>query len=191
MKKDTKGIAVYCASSTDIDEKYKESARLTGRILAEKKIPLVNGGGDIGLMGECINAVMAAGGTSVGVIPQFMADKGWESKRLTRIIITSGMHERKSTMAALSRGAIALAGGIGTLDELAEIMTWRQLGLYRYPVAIVNTDGYYNPLLEMFARMKNEGFMRNSVELAKVVDTPEEAIDYILRDCLKHSDSAD
>ena len=101
------------------------------------------------------------------------------------------MHERKSTMAALSRGAIALAGGIGTLDELAEIMTWRQLGLYRYPVAIVNTDGYYNPLLEMFARMKNEGFMRNSVELAKVVDTPEEAIDYILGGCLKHSDSAD
>lgn len=90
------------------------------------------------------------------------------------------MHSRKSTMASLSIGAIALAGGIGTLDELAEIMTWNQLRLYNHPVVIVNTAGYYNPLLEMFNQMKRQGFMRDDRNLAAVVDTPREAVDLIL-----------
>lgn len=187
MKQDeTKGIVVYCASSSHIDDIYKAAARETGRLLAEAGLPLVNGGGDTGLMGECINGAVGAGGTTIGVIPQFMADRGWESKKLTRCIVTPDMHSRKSTMASLSIGAIALAGGIGTLDELAEIMTWNQLRIYNHPVVIVNTAGYYNPLLEMFDQMKRQGFMRDDRNLAVVVDTPREAVDLILSaDCAR------
>ena len=179
-QEESKGIVVYCASSSRIDDIYKLTARETGRLLAEAGIPLINGAGDMGLMGECINGAIDAGGTAIGVIPRFMADRDWQSKRLSRCIVTPDMHSRKSTMASLSMGAIALPGGIGTLDELAEIMTWRQLKLYKHPVVIVNTAGYFDPLLEMFNRMKQQGFMRNNARLATVVATPREAIDLII-----------
>lgn len=173
------GVVVYCASSSQVDPHFLRTARTMGRLIAESGLRLVTGGGVFGLMGQSIEGCIEAGGEAIGVLPQFMIDREWAHPDLTQVISTPTMHVRKETMARMSRAAVALAGGIGTLDELAEIMTWRQLKLYDGPVIIVNTDGYYDPLIEMFRRMKSEGFMRDHAIPATVVDTPAEAIDII------------
>lgn len=173
------GIVVYCASSHEVPEIYLNSAREMGRLLAEGGFSLVCGGGARGLMAEAIEGCVDAGGEAVGVLPGFMVKQGWAHPRLSRMIETETMHVRKMTMAEMSVGAVALAGGIGTLDELCEIMTWNQLGLYPHPVVIVNTDGFYDPLLAMFERMKAQEFMRGGRIPAVVVKTPEEAVNAI------------
>lgn len=173
------GVAVYCASSGRVDRKYIEVAITTGRLIAEAGLTLVNGGGVMGLMAATIEGCIEAGGTATGVLPQFMIDKGWAHPGLTTRLSTPTMHVRKATMAELSVAAIALPGGIGTLDELAEIMTWHQLGLFQGPVIIVNTDGFYDPLLQMFHKMNDERFMRDDIIPAHVVTTPAEAIEII------------
>lgn len=119
------GVAVYCASSSEIDPKYMAVARRTGALLAAAGVPLVCGGGAGGMMAAAIEGCVGASGIAVGVLPQFMMEKKWNHPLLSRTIVTDSMHSRKQTMASMSRGAIALPGGIGTLDELAEIMTWR------------------------------------------------------------------
>ncbi|MCM1163116.1 MAG: TIGR00730 family Rossman fold protein [Muribaculaceae bacterium] len=173
------GVAVYCASSSRVPEIYLNSARETGMLLARAGLTLVCGGGYRGLMGQAIDGALASGGEAVGVLPQFMIDRGWAHPGLTRTISTPTMHVRKHTMASMSRAAIALAGGIGTLDELAEMMTWHQLKLFEGPVIIVNTAGYYDPLIQMFGRMQAEGFMRNDIIPATIVQTPAQAIELI------------
>ncbi len=175
------GVAVYCASSSRVPAIYLETATRMGTLLARHGLTLVCGGGYRGLMGAAIDGAGAAGGKTVGVLPQFMIERGWAHPDLTEVISTPTMHVRKETMASMSRAAVALAGGIGTLDELCEIMTWHQLGLFAGPVIIVNTDGFYDPLIEMFGRMQSQQFMRDGVIPAVVVSTPEEAIDVILR----------
>ena len=131
---------------------YFDVAEELGRLLAEKKINLINGAGCIGLMAATSDAALAAGGTVTGVIPHFMVEQGWHHTGLTRLIETETMHERKRMMADLSDGVIALPGGCGTLEELLEIITWKQLGLYLNPIIILNINGFYNPLLEMLQR---------------------------------------
>ena len=173
------GVVVYCASSGRVDKKYIDTAIETGRLIAESGLTLVNGGGAMGLMAATIEGCIEAGGSATGVLPQFMIDKGWAHPRLTQCISTPTMHVRKATMAEMAVAAIALPGGIGTLDELAEIMTWNQLGLFEDPVIILNTDGFYDPLLEMFRKMNDEQFMRGDVIPARVVSTPTEAIGII------------
>lgn len=179
------GVAVYCASSGRVDRKYIETAIETGRLIAESGLTLVNGGGAMGLMAATIEGCLEAGGSVTGVLPQFMIDKGWAHPRLSKCISTPTMHVRKATMAGLSVAAIALPGGIGTLDELAEIMTWHQLGLFSGPVIILNTDGFYDPLLEMFRKMTDEQFMRGDVIPARVATTPAEAIEIITTEIAK------
>ena len=127
---DIKNVCVYSASSTKIAKVYFDVAEELGRLLAEKKINLINGAGCIGLMAATSDAALAAGGTVTGVIPHFMVEQGWHHTGLTRLIETETMHERKRMMADLSDGVIALPGGCGTLEELLEIITWKQLGLY-------------------------------------------------------------
>ncbi len=178
MKPD--GVVVYCASSSRIDRKYKEAALEMGRLIAANGLELVCGGGSAGLMAAAIDGALEAGGHTVGVLPHFMIEKGWAHEGLHECIDTPSMHVRKATMASRSCGAVALAGGIGTLDELAEMMTWHQLGIFEGPVVIVNTDGFYDPLLQMFEKMQAEGFMRGDVIPATVVATPQEAIDVIV-----------
>lgn len=175
------GVVVYCASSERIDKKHMDVAYEMGQLIAQSGLTLVNGGGAMGLMAAAIEGCTAAGGCSIGVLPQFMIDRGWAHPSLTRRISTPTMHVRKATMADLSIAAVALPGGIGTLDELAEIMTWHQLGLFTGPVIIVNTDGFYDPLLAMFAKMNDEKFMRDDIIPAQIVATPREAIDIILK----------
>ncbi len=178
-KSERNGVVVYCASSSEIDQKYLQVARQTGGLIASSGRPLVCGGGAGGMMAAAIEGAVEAGGEAVGVLPEFMMRKRWNHPLLSCCIVTDSMHSRKMTMASMSCAAIALPGGIGTLDELAEIMTWHQLGLFTGPVIIVNTDGYYDPLLDMFRRMTELGFMRDGLIPALVATTPEEALSLI------------
>lgn len=175
-------ICVYCASSTKINPDYIETARQLGALLAENKIRLIYGGGNMGLMGMVADAVLAGGGEVTGVIPEFMVEQGWHHKGLTDLITVADMHERKQTMAKLSDAVIALPGGVGTLEELLEIITWKQLALYLNPIVIINVRGYYDPLLAMFGKAIEEQFMRpQHGHIWSVANTPLEALDEIRR----------
>ena len=155
-----KNVCVYSASSTKIAPAYFAVAEELGQLLAMRDINLINGAGSIGLMAATSNACLAAGGTVTGVIPRFMVEQGWQHKNLTQLIETETMHERKQIMAEMSDGVIALPGGCGTMEELLEIITWKQLGIYLNPIIILNIDGFYNPLLEMLQRAIDGNFMR-------------------------------
>ena len=175
-----KSVCVYCASSTQIAAPYFNAARELGELLARQHIRLVNGAGSLGLMRACSDACLEAGGKVVGVIPQFMIEQGWHHTGLTELIQTEDMHTRKQTMARLSDGVIALPGGCGTLEELLEIITWKQLGLYLNPIVILNIEGFYNPLLELLAKAIDEHFMRpEHGAIWKVASTPMEAIELL------------
>lgn len=174
---DIKNVCVYSASSTKIAKEYFEAAEELGRLLARKGINLVNGAGCIGLMATVSDAALAEGGTVTGVIPRFMVEQGWHHTGLTRLIETETMHERKRLMADLSDGVVALPGGCGTLEELLEIITWKQLGLYLNPIVILNVNGFYDSLLEMLQRAVDENFMRREhAAIWQVASTPEEAV---------------
>lgn len=178
---DRECITVYCASSVTIDPVYFDAARELGAEIARRGMTLVTGAGSMGLMGAVNDAAMAAGGVTVGVIPQFMVDRGWHHKGLSRLEITDSMHSRKELMASLSRAAIALPGGIGTLEELLEIITWRQLGLYDGNVVIFNVGGYYDNLLAMLDTAISQNFMKaDHRELWSVASTASEAVDQAL-----------
>lgn len=174
------GVAVYCASSSEIDRKYLDVARNMGRLIAQEGLQLVCGGGAGGMMAEAIEGCIEAGGIAIGVLPEFMMAKNWNHPLLSQTIVTDSMHSRKHTMASMSRGAVALPGGIGTLDELAEIMTWHQLAIFDHPVVIVNTDGYYDSLLRLFDEMTSKGFMRGDRIPAFVAKDPAEALGIIM-----------
>ena len=175
-----KNVCVYSASSTKIAPIYFAVAEELGRLLASKGINLINGAGSIGLMGATSNATLAAGGTVTGVIPRFMVEQNWHHTGLTKLIETETMHERKQLMVNLSDGVIALPGGCGTLEELLEVITWKQLGLYLNPIVILNIDGYFNPLLEMLHKAIDENFMRKEHgHIWEVASTAEEAIELL------------
>ena len=180
MKK-INSVCVYCASSTKINQVYFDAANRLGKILAEKGIRLINGAGNIGLMGEISDSALAAGGKVTGVIPHFMVEQGWNHAGLTELIEVPDMHERKQTMARMSDAVIALPGGCGTMEELLEIITWKQLGLYLHPIVILNVNGFFNPLLEMLRRAVDENFMREQHSaIWAVAETPEEAVELVL-----------
>lgn len=173
-------VCVYSASSTKIDSVYFETAHELGTLLAQNGIRVVNGAGNMGLMAAVSDAALAAGGKVTGVIPHFMVEQNWHHTGLSELIEVNTMHERKQKMAALSDAVITLPGGCGTLEELLEIITWKQLGLYLNPIVILNVKGYYNPLLEMFARATEEHFMGvRHMDIWRVANTPEEAITQI------------
>lgn len=174
-------IAVYCASSTKIHPDFFEAASQLGRELARRDLELVNGAGRMGLMAATSDACLAEGGRVTGVIPSFMVEQGWHHTSLTHLIETSDMHQRKKTIANISDGCIALPGGCGTLEELLEVITWKQLGLYLKPIVILNIRGYYDPLLEQLQRGIDEHFMgARHAEIWRVATTPEEAVDLVL-----------
>lgn len=170
-------ICVYCASSTKIAPAYFEVAKQLGVLLAEAGMGIINGAGNIGLMGALSDAALAAGGKVTGVIPHFMVEQGWSHTGLTRLIEVEDMHTRKQTMAQLSDAVIALPGGCGTLEELLEIITWKQLGLYLHPIVILNIDHYFDPLLAMLQKAVDEHFMRpQHSAMWAVTDSPAEAV---------------
>lgn len=173
-----KNICVYCASSPQIAPVYFKAVERLGYLLAEKGINLIDGAGKVGLMGCLNNTVLAAGGTVTGVIPRFMVERGWHHSGLTQLVETETMHERKSLMARMSDAVIALPGGCGTMEELLEVITWKQLGLYLKPIVVLNIQGFYNPLIEMLEKAIGQQFMRREHEsLWQVAFTPEEAVE--------------
>ena len=173
-------VCVYSASSTKIAPVYFEAATELGRLLAIKGINLINGAGSIGLMAATSNAALQAGGTVTGVIPHFMVEQGWHHTGLTRLVKTETMHERKQRMAEMSDGVIALPGGCGTLEELLEIITWKQLGLYLKPIVILNINGYFDPLIEMLHRAIDESFMRcEHADIWRVATSAHEAVELL------------
>ena len=155
-----KRICVFCGSRPGSRPEYRAAAEFLGTTLAERGIELVYGGGNVGLMGVVADACLAAGGRVVGVIPRALLD--WEvgHEGLTRLEVVDSMHTRKARMAELADGFIALPGGLGTFEELFEILTWAQLGFHAKPVGLLDTAGYYLPLLQMIERGVAEGFMK-------------------------------
>ena len=173
-------VCTYCASSTKIAPCYFQAAEELGRLLAQEKIQIINGAGNIGLMAAISDAALQAGGKVTGVIPHFMIEQGWNHIGLTQTIAVENMHERKQTMADLSDAVIALPGGCGTLEELLEIITWKQLGLYLNPIVILNTNHFFDPLFNMLDKAIAENFMRNQHgKIWLVADEPAEAIQLI------------
>ena len=178
MKRETRGnVCVFCASSANIDERYLEAARELGGLLAEGGWRCVNGGGAVGLMGAVTDGTLDADGEVTGVIPKFMVDNGWCYDRLEDVIVTVDMHQRKQMMSEMADADIAMPGGVGTFEELLETLTWRQLGLVKVPVIILNTLGYYDALLAMLNHAIDEGFMKSChAALWQVANTPQEAV---------------
>lgn len=173
-------VTIYCASSTQIDECYFEAARRLGMLLAQKEIRIINGAGSMGLMATVSDAALDAGGKVTGVIPSFMVEQGWHHQQLSELRITDTMHERKQLMADLSEGVVALPGGCGTLEELLEIITWKQLGLYIHPIVILNTNGYFDALIKQLDHAVDEHFMRQQHKaIWQVASTPDEAVELL------------
>ena len=174
-------VAIYCSSSNKVRESYMQAAHKLGELLAEAGIRLIYGDGGIGLMAAAADGALNAGGEVLGIIPQFMVDAGWNNPRSTHTIITQTMHERKATIVQETNAMVALPGGIGTFEELLECLTWKQLGLHSCPVVILNTDGYYDRLLECLDYMIDEQMMRPiHKEMYTVVNEPEEVLPAIL-----------
>lgn len=165
-----KYISVFCGSSTGNDDIYKDQAKVLGQTLAKKGYGIVYGGARVGLMGAVADGVLNAGGEVIGVIPGFLKKKEIEHEHLTRMHIVETMHERKELMSQLSDAVIALPGGYGTLEELFEMLTWGQLNLHKKPVAILNIDGYYNPLIAMRDTMIQKGFLKEEYQNLLIID---------------------
>jgi uncharacterized protein (TIGR00730 family) len=152
-------ICVFAGSNPGAREEYGEAARALGRELAQRDLELVYGGASVGLMGEVANATLAEGGRAIGVMPQGLFRREVAHAALTELRKVGSMHERKATMAELADGFIALPGGFGTFDELFEIVTWAQIGLHAKPIGLLDSAGYFEPLLALVAHAANEGFV--------------------------------
>jgi hypothetical protein len=166
-----KSIVVFCGSSEGVNVVYASNAYELGETFAKKNIQLVYGGAKIGIMGKVAEGALTNGGKVIGVIPEFLTLKEVFHEGLTELIVTQNMQQRKLKMHDLSDGIIMLPGGFGTLEEFFEMLTWSQLGLHQYPIGILNTNGFYDPLLKMMQQMVTEGFVKNDNLNTILVDT--------------------
>lgn len=174
-----KQVCVYAASSKDVDQKYIEEAKTLAKVLVKNNVKVLYGGGAIGLMGALADTMVEHNGDIKGVIPSFMVDRGWSNSKVEQIV-TESIHARKSLFLESSSLAIALPGGIGTLEELLEAITWHQLGLFKYPVVIVNSYGFYDNLIAMLNTCKEQNFMRDdNNELFVVVNDASEVENFL------------
>lgn len=155
-----KRIVVFCGSSLGVEPMYAKEAYALGKTMANKQLTLVYGGAKIGVMGALATGVLDQGGEVIGVIPAFLKKKEVYHPNLTELIVTQDMHERKMKMHELSDGILMLPGGYGTLEEFFEMLTWGQLGLHSYPIGILNTNGFYDALLNMLQHMVSQGFVK-------------------------------
>jgi uncharacterized protein (TIGR00730 family) len=169
-------ICVFCGSSSGHNEAYANAARQLGSILAARGIDLIYGGGRVGLMGALADAMLAAGGTVIGVMPRALVEREIQHTRLTELHTVATMHERKTKMAEMADGFIALPGGAGTLEEIFEQWTWAQLGLHHKPCGFLNTSGCFDPLRSMIGRMTGEGFLHPEHASMLIFDTDPAAI---------------
>jgi uncharacterized protein (TIGR00730 family) len=173
-------ICVFASSSSRINSEYATAASNLGLLLARAKMDVVYGGGGIGLMGKLADAVIENGGKITGVIPSFMKDEGWDHASVKDMILTSDMGERKKKMFALSNGIVALPGGVGTLEELTEAITLKQLGLYKGPIIILNTLNFYKSFIDFLEHMISGHFLRYEHKgMWEIASTPEEVMIYL------------
>jgi uncharacterized protein (TIGR00730 family) len=171
-------IAVYCGARDGGDQRFRHAATTMGRELAARGIGLVYGGGGVGMMGALADSVLAEGGHVIGVIPSFMDGRESIHDGLSELRISRSMHDRKATMLDLSDAAIALPGGLGTLDEFIEALTWSQLGLHRIPCGLLDVDGYWGPLVGLIAHATRYGFVDPGVGRGVICsDRPDELLD--------------
>ena len=170
-------ICVYCGSGSGRNPAFAKAARDFGRILAENRIGLVYGGGSLGLMGEIARATLHHGGHVTGIIPGFLSEREHMLIEAQELIVVDDMHQRKHLMFVKSDAFVALPGGIGTLEEFVEQLTWSQLGRHAKPIVLANIEGFWNPLLTLFDKMSGEGFIRPGLELnVTVVDRVEKIV---------------
>ena len=169
-------LCVFCGSSAGADPRFREAAEQLGKLLARRAVGLVYGGGRVGLMGILADAVLSHGGEVIGVIPKALAGKEVAHLGLSELRIVDSMHARKALMADLADGFIALPGGLGTLDELCEILTWGQLGLHRKPTGILNPAGYFDLFLEFLDRAVSERLLRPEHRSRVLVESEPEAL---------------
>jgi hypothetical protein len=179
-----RSICVYCGSSPGRDETYTAAGRQLGRYIAEAGLRLVYGGGTKGIMGAVAEGARRAGGKVTGIIPRFLTNKEATEAALSRldeVVVTENMHQRKHTMFEKSDAFVALPGGIGTVEEIVEIMTWGQLGHHRKPIVFVNIRGFWTPMLNMLDHMRTEGFIHTGHLVQPiVVDEPRAVVPAIL-----------
>lgn len=170
-------VCVFCGSGSGLNPVYSETAKALGRLLAASSIRLVYGGGNIGLMGILADAAMANGGEVTGVIPRFLLQREVGHRGITSLEVVESMHHRKQRMADLADAFIALPGGWGTLEELSEILTWKQLGLINQPVILLNTNHFFDPLLDQMRLMVKEGFLKPGyLSFLEVQQSPEKVL---------------
>lgn len=173
-----KRLAVFCGSKHGAASRYRELTVELGQLMAARGIGLVYGGGGVGLMGVLANTVLAGGGEVIGVIPQSLWDREVGHGGLTELHVVGSMHERKALMAERADAFLALPGGIGTMDELFEIWTWRQLGLHKKPIGLLAADGFYRPFVELVDHLTTEGFLEPTTrQLLLTSDTAAELLD--------------
>lgn len=182
-----RNICVYCGSSDGNDSRFGEAAEALGQALAAERVGLVYGGGGDGLMGRLARSTLAAGGYVTGVIPSFLVRKDHAPTAAHEMIVVENMHERKQAMFDRADAFVALPGGIGTLEELVEQMTWAQLNRHMKPILIVNIDGFWRPLLALIAHMRVEGFIREGFELRYLVAEKIEDVMPMLRTAERRS----
>ena len=176
-------VCVFASSSSRIDPKYVQAAADLGSLFARSNMNVIYGGGGIGLMGALADAVIENGGSITGVIPSFMNDEGWGHPRVNNMIVTTDMGDRKKKMFARADAVVALPGGIGTLEELTEAITLKQLGLFRGPVIILNTLNFYKSLIDLLEHMVSGNFMRSEhKDMWVIADTPEEVLNALAND---------
>lgn len=162
-------VCVYCGSGDGRDPAFGEAADALGRALAREGVSLVYGGGSIGLMGRLAKATLGAGGHVVGVIPRFLHEREVMLRAVSELVVTEDMHERKRIMYDRADAFVALPGGIGTLEELVEMMTWAQLGRHAKPILVANVRGFWNPLIALFDHMVEMDFIRPGLDLTYLV----------------------
>lgn len=183
-----RAVCVYCGSGHGESPAYTEGAQLLGRALAEAGIGLVYGGGGLGLMGEVARATLEAGGKVTGIIPEFLTEREHMLREVTDLVVTADMHERKKLMFERSDAFVALPGGIGTLEELVEQLTWSQLGQHSKPIVIANIADFWSPFLNLLDHMRNQAFIRKGLEVGYGVVTSADEI--VPRVQALHADAA-
>lgn len=169
-------VCVYCGSGKGVNPAYAVAARKLGKALADNGMRLIYGGGSLGLMGEIAKATLGAGGNVTGIIPEFLGAREKMLKDVDELIVVKDMHVRKRQMYERSDAFVALPGGIGTLEELVEQLTWSQLGQHQKPIVVANIDGFWNPFLNLLSHMKGETFIRAGLEVGFTVVNSAEAI---------------
>ncbi|MCH9807797.1 MAG: TIGR00730 family Rossman fold protein [Alphaproteobacteria bacterium] len=164
-------VCVYCGSGPGTKPVYAQSAQVLGESLANSGIRLIYGGGGMGLMGEVARATISGGGKVTGIIPDFLSEREQMLRDVDELIVTGDMHERKRLMFERSDAFVALPGGIGTLEELVEQLTWSQLGQHQKPIILANIDGFWDPFIELLGHMKSQQFIRKGLDVSFTVVT--------------------